>query len=56
MVVIAIIIKAKINYLVMMEGIMVIIVRIFVPSYFVIVLGIVVIGLGLIIHFALVMD
>jgi len=43
MVIIAIIIMAKINYLVMLEGIMVIIVRIFVTDYFVMPLGIMVI-------------
>ena len=57
MVIIAIIIKAKISYLVMMEGIMVIIVQTFVTNYFVmVVVGIMVIGLSLIIHFPLVID
>jgi hypothetical protein len=59
MVIIAIIIKAKISYLVMMEGIMVIIVQTFVPNCFVMVVGIMeimVIGLSLIVHFPLVID
>lgn len=57
MVIIAITIKvSKYNHLVKMEGIMVIVVQIFVTSYFVMVVGIVVINLGLIIHFTLVKD